>query len=279
MVMPEIFIINLKKEIKRKKHMQNQCARLGLKYQFIEAVNGHDLNEDEVKKEYSSVQALKNSERELGRGEIGCALSHKKIYQKMVDENITEAIILENDVTFDRRLVDFFEFKQQFPSNAELVLLGYWYVNVKNVKTLISFRNRLTVSKSTKLVRFTQNMHGAYGYFITLQGANRLLHSLNQKIKMPIDHYTGDEKYVNLYGVYPPVVRLSSSFDIDTDLQKEREQTRKKFRKRNIRSEIKRILQHLKLLKIIRCILFPYTKIKNDIIHFQKRIKKPNEYK
>ena len=37
----------------------------------------------------------------MTKGEIGCALSHLKIYQKTVDEDIPYALILEDDTLFD----------------------------------------------------------------------------------------------------------------------------------------------------------------------------------
>ncbi len=279
--MIKTYIVNLKKDIEKKEHMQNLCQKYGLDVEFIEAVDGKALNEEDITKVYSSKKAIDKIGRELSRGEIGCALSHKMIYQRMVDENISEAIILEDDIDFDDIFLDLLNHMKQFPANAELVLLGYWYKGkeVKNVKRLISFHGRIKFFNSLKLVRFTKNIHGTYGYFITVSGAEKLLQCLNKKIEMSIDHYTGDERFVNLYGIFPAIVKLSDKFDMNTNLEIEREQKRAENKSGVIRFETtKYFLNQLRLLSLMRFLKDLVVTAKNSIIQLYYQMKKPREY-
>ena len=275
-----IFIINLKKDIEKEEHMQKLCQRLGLEVRFIEAVDGKYLSQEEVDSVYSEKRSIEEIGRGLSRGEIGCALSHKKIYQKIVDENMSQAVIFDDDIELNEKLVNFFHDEMALPDNMELLLLGYWFYGIKNTEFLISYRKQVEFSDTVKLVRFIKNMHGTYGYLITQDGAKKLLTYLNEKIYMPIDHYTGDEKFVNLYGIYPSVVAISDKFDMNTELEKERQHERMKNRN-NIseHGEIKIIFKKLKIFNLLQCILSKYQIIKRNFCYAIQKIKNKKDYK
>lgn len=86
------FIINLKESVERRIKMENQLKKLKLKYEFIDAVDGRKMSEQQKK---SITQEVNYA---FLPGEIGCALSHQKIYQRMLDESTDVALILEDDV-------------------------------------------------------------------------------------------------------------------------------------------------------------------------------------
>ena len=110
--MPEltvpVFVISLpnatRKQEEVKKHMQN----LGIPFEFVWGVDGRLLSEEELQKvfdrekSYNYYKWYRNRSGaggvELSRGEIGCTLAHRKVYRKMVDENIRLAVVLEDDV-------------------------------------------------------------------------------------------------------------------------------------------------------------------------------------
>ena len=39
--------------------------------------------------------------RQMTMGEVGCFLSHYRIWERMVKENLTEVLILEDDIRFE----------------------------------------------------------------------------------------------------------------------------------------------------------------------------------
>ncbi len=277
---PKIFIINLKKDHQKRQHMQALCDKYSLEVEFIEAVDGSQLSEEEISRVYSEQQSISSIGRGLSRGEIGCALSHKKIYQKMLDENMSQAVIFEDDIELNEKLVNLFHDDMELPSNMELLLLGYWYYGITNTDFLISYRKQIEFSDTVKLVRFIKNMHGTYGYLITQDGSKKLLTYLNEKIYMPIDHYTGDEKFVNLYGVYPSVVTISDKFDMNTELEKERQHEKMKNRN-NIseNGEIKIIFKKLKIFNLLQWILSKYRIIKRNFCYALQRMKNKKDYR
>lgn len=106
----------------------------GIEYEFISEIYGKNLSDKELEK---SVYDYKNCFITLGK--IGCALSHLKIYQKMLDENIPYALILEDDAIFTQDTLKYIRKIDEFlkQSDFELVLLMHqgdeWFGNL-NIK-------------------------------------------------------------------------------------------------------------------------------------------------
>ncbi|WP_387463061.1 glycosyltransferase family 25 protein [Photorhabdus sp. RM323S] len=101
------FIINLKHSIERRKRIEEQCIKLNLDYEFIEAVDGRLLSQEELQRQTRELSDA------ITLGEIGCALSHIKIYRNIVENNIPMALILEDDVILNERLPEFLNEIQQ----------------------------------------------------------------------------------------------------------------------------------------------------------------------
>ncbi len=94
-----VFIINLKESSERRMKIQIQLDKTKLKYEFINAINGKDLSDTELKEiTYDYPNCM------LSKGEIGCVLSHLSIYKKMADENIEQVLVLEDDATLPHNI-------------------------------------------------------------------------------------------------------------------------------------------------------------------------------
>lgn len=104
--MLKIFLINLDSRPDRLAYVSKQLDELGLDFIRISAVIGKDLNLEEQRL-FDKRGFILEQKKELVLGEIGCAMSHRLIWQKMLDENIDHALILEDDVNIDEYLVDF----------------------------------------------------------------------------------------------------------------------------------------------------------------------------
>lgn len=70
--------------------------------QVIEAVDGRELPAEEIDAVYSrkSLHAPRYPFK-LGVGEIGCFLSHRKVWQTIVDTGLEAGLIIEDDVEID----------------------------------------------------------------------------------------------------------------------------------------------------------------------------------
>jgi len=202
-----VFVVNLKKDKEKKEHMLELCKKFSLNCHFIDAVYGKSLSEEEIRKHYAQEMAIKYTKRKMSRGEIGCLLSHKNIYQKMLDNDLTQALILEDDIEFDEDIIELFEYIKVFPNNWELILLGHHSRIGRYVNTKGSIWWKQILSKKYKLIRPSDVGRGTYGYLINKKGASKLLNTLDQYYK-PIDHYTGHDKEINVYAISPAPIRI-----------------------------------------------------------------------
>ena len=93
-----IFLINLDCDKDRYSFAIEQSKKYGYEVERISGVYGKDLPLEERKKVVNYFRFWCAVGRKLLLGEIGCGLSHIKIYQKMVEEDIQCACILEDDI-------------------------------------------------------------------------------------------------------------------------------------------------------------------------------------
>ena len=76
-------VVNLDRSPDRWKAIKTQLDQLQIPVERLEAVDGKLLSEEDVEKLTSSVHFSMG--RDLERGEIGCFLSHRKCWKKLVD--------------------------------------------------------------------------------------------------------------------------------------------------------------------------------------------------
>lgn len=86
--------------------MEKQLKQLGIEYERVSAVYGANLNKEDKKKYFNAFRSFCASGNRMHDGEIGCSLSHCKIYKKMIDEFIDIALILEDDIIIKNEITN-----------------------------------------------------------------------------------------------------------------------------------------------------------------------------
>lgn len=205
------FVVNLTHDVEKKAHMSNLATSLGVTFEYIAAVNGKSLTRKQIEAVYDRTLSVESIGRGLSLGELGCALSHLHIYQKMITENIDVAVILEDDVDISADIHNIMSSVDSFPENWELMLLGYYSAPETERMSLSSFRGRHPILSTYRAVRLVEETFGTHGYMINLQGAKKLVLDLNRIIK-PIDHYTCSEVHINMFALTPRVITLNNKF-------------------------------------------------------------------
>jgi len=203
MVSCPVFVINLERDAERRHHMQRVLSDLGITAEFIPAVDGTTLADSDWV-DYDQQRTLKIYGTPMLPSEIGCYLSHYRLHQRIVRENIPFALILEDDL----------EIAPTFPTIVQELLAQPdppWLA-----VRLESLRGRVIKPKTKKecgkavatlshgvLYKLGVHVLGFGAYLISRQGAERML-EYGQRIFMPIDQ-TMDRFWEN--GIVPYVVR------------------------------------------------------------------------
>ena len=98
-----IYVISLKRTPERRLHIQRQLDALNLDYQFVDAIDKHDLKSSQYRAEVAELlgidkMLIEKRNTHYFYDHLACALSHVKAYNIMMKHNDSAACILEDDV-------------------------------------------------------------------------------------------------------------------------------------------------------------------------------------
>src|SRR4051794_12383587 len=94
----DVLLINLRQSSDRLRFQEQQFARLGIPFERLDAVEANSIAEGV----YADVVCA--WQRPISRGELGCFLSHRVAWQRVVDSG-RSALVVEDDVLLSDNLV------------------------------------------------------------------------------------------------------------------------------------------------------------------------------
>lgn len=127
----KIFVINLERDVNKKERIINECDRLNLDFEIFNAVDGGALSESFLKE-----TVLDYGSNFLTNGEIGCSLSHLNLYEKIINDGLPYALILEDDAILNDKIVSFIStFEKNNKKEGFYLLTGdFDYIENKKIK-------------------------------------------------------------------------------------------------------------------------------------------------
>ncbi|MFJ5409258.1 glycosyltransferase family 25 protein [Pectobacterium punjabense] len=198
------FVVNLEKDKEKKVKIESECRKAELNYEIISAVDGRKINDNELK---SKVHPI--SLNYLSKGEIGCALSHQKVYKKIIDDDIEYALILEDDVDLSQDINSFLkDFMSVKNKNKGDIFLLY--------PSGLSFYNRKIEVSNNYFFYEAYNSSCAHGYIISNKAAKKLMR-INTPIILVADAWLWFYQ-ISLLKVYALNKELVRAYDIDKSL-------------------------------------------------------------
>jgi len=210
-----------------------------LSYERFDAVDGKKLvmNAD-IEKMFriGEIQCGKrfNINHGFNRGEIGCALSHIRLWQELLEnEKYDNYIIIEDDAEVNSNFNALFnKISNKMKNNYDLLFLGFHDDNERIIKLYgdeyVDYD--LGILKFSKSKRY--NGGGTHGYCITKKGASKLLKIIEEKgVQQAIDHFLidqfacGEEPLLDSYKIFPHIVvaQMYGIGTVDTDIQNSKE--------------------------------------------------------
>jgi glycosyl transferase family 25 len=124
-----IYVLSLLGDEERRQPLLSSLDVLKVRYKVILGVDGRRGLPSEFEAEINRAAAEARHGRQLTDGEFACALSHRKIYQSILDENLLGALILEDDIIVDGRLIEFLQTRTY--ERADLVMLDHSHARVR----------------------------------------------------------------------------------------------------------------------------------------------------
>jgi glycosyl transferase family 25 len=173
--LPRIFVINMAKDNDRMQTMSMQLESLNLQFERVDAVVGVNIQQDEKRATYSDFWFRFIIGRPAIDGEIGCYLSHKKIWKIMVERGIDLAIIMEDDTLVLDHFKEMLGQIEESTQNFDMVHLFSKHPPNVLVKSSASF----------DVMKFRDFHHSGACYALRLSGAEKLLRL--KKIIVPVD--------------------------------------------------------------------------------------------
>lgn len=157
----EIFAITIR-DVRLKK-LQSRLGSLNEFVTIVHGVNGEELDSEDLKKQGWYRPPTKFAK--LTRGELGCFLSHRAVWQRIVQLNLPYALIIEDDCTLNpTHAKEIQEGLDEFEDHSwNILFLG---------RNLALAQNGLPVK--SKIVQ-SKRSWGLFCYAVSQQGARELL--------------------------------------------------------------------------------------------------------
>jgi glycosyl transferase family 25 len=224
--LPIVLLISLQRCAERRRGAIQALERLKLEHKWVKACDGNKLSLRELREAYKPANTLKIYSSPLGRGEIGCYLSHLECYRMMVDQNIPYAIIMEDDMRPNPNLIKALR-ALTLPKNWGLVHLWPRYQKRPNKAFMFdNIHERKKLFGCHYVSKYFYMCYHTHLYMITQEFAREMLSYL-LPIRVPIDIALFDTLFSKHYpyAVYrikngrrlsPDVGKLAGETEMDT---------------------------------------------------------------
>jgi glycosyl transferase family 25 len=234
MIIP-VFVISLKQSADRRAHTTSRLNQLGISFQFIDAVDGAGLSDEDVHNN-SRIFRTGIYSRHLMKAEIGCYFSHLKIYKKIADENIPVACILEDDNDYSDDFKNLLYIENISSSDWDLLYLGHRSGSTDNKAHSIK-KKKLNLADYS-IGEPVEIPHGSHAYIIKNEAAARLSSNVFP-VKVPFDLYLGNSASTRIRTslLSPPAAMTNISFP--STIQNDIEIRPEKQMLANVRMKIK----------------------------------------
>ena len=158
------YVINLDRSPERLEHFRLQAAREGFEFQRISAVDGSRLDKSTMDR----LLSIGSGYRRFTPGEVGCYLSHRRAWARLLHDGFETGFIAEDDAHL-ANTSRFLQNSAWLPAEFDLIKADTFY-------RLCEFNAEAhSTSWGHTLRRPKSYQAGAAGYFISSQGAIRLL--------------------------------------------------------------------------------------------------------
>ena len=195
------FLINLDASVDRYQKMSRQLAKLSVPYARVSAINGRNLTIDQIEQlsyPITDKEIRVRYTRDLTLGEIGCFLSHRLCWKKLLDSSHKWALIMEDDIQISSNASYYMSSDEWLPEQVKICQLSCLQKTQEG---------RVGLEKlSCREVQLVNPIYppplGCQAYFISREFAQEAIRMSN-KLPAPVDDF-----------LFSPWFELSHKFKI-----------------------------------------------------------------
>lgn len=173
-----------------------------LRVTSVEVVNSFDFRQKERSEVLDHIDRrtfLRHYGQLPTNGAVGCALAHRYCYSRIMEENLSDALILEDDVVPESLNRDVLATLSRL-RNFDVISLGSVHAMVK--------RSPCGQFGAYSLHKWTHYSFGTYAYLISHTGAEKLLRAQEPRIRRLAD-WPLDPAELDLFLLIPAMAQLS----------------------------------------------------------------------
>lgn len=201
MKIDKIYVINLKKNTDRLEKFMENAKKANVTVERFDAIYGKELQKD-----HPDIVKYFVKDHKLIPGEIGCALSHIKIWQDTIDNNYNNILVFEDDAIIPENFWNKFnKAYEELPKDYDMLLIGCCTCTGN------------TINK-TKLIK--ANSIGNWctaGYLININYCKKIMERIiKNEINESIDNFLRKNYHKdNIYIALPPFIIQDKTMESD----------------------------------------------------------------
>lgn len=198
----QIYVLNRESEKTRLEHFRIQAGRLRQSYARIDAIHADDVQASPDIELYDEAENTQHYYRALTMSEVATYISHRRAWQRMLDENLDFAIILEDDIVLANSFAYLARTVVQLEQPWHVLKLAEPYARVKS--------KGIERCGASTLVQYPHIPLGTSAYIINREGAEAML-SWSKGFYRPldVDFQWAWQPGVKVRGIRPYPVQVS----------------------------------------------------------------------
>lgn len=182
------FVINLDSSKDRLASISQRLDELGVPFERIPAVNGRALSDQQISEityPYNHFESKVRFTRELTSGEVGCFLSHRKCWLRLLESDDQWALIMEDDIQISNYASPYMLSTNWIPSDVKICQLSC----LEAVQKGRIGNQIIPVDNTVSLVApLSPSPLGCQCYLISRDFAKEAL-ALSEKFPAPVDDF------------------------------------------------------------------------------------------
>jgi glycosyl transferase family 25 len=204
-IVDKVYVINLEKDKERLEYITTQLKAQDIEFERFEAVDGTKIKDD--------IRLTSQCNTTCPDGLKGCAISHRTLWETMIEKDYKNILILEDDAILNSNLNSELQLSwNEVPNDFDILYLGstFYCGDTSSYNKIVTKLTNRKIENISENILKTEGCGGLYGYIISQSGARNLT-------KEPIGFHVDDfingqvQKYsLNAYAFHPVLIEANN---------------------------------------------------------------------